>query len=140
MMAEENEQETFTFVDKRRTSDESQAQPDVQEEKADEQDWADSDGDSPEDAGGDTLGSYGLAAYVTGLIASDAWQKMGLIPDPSTGVVTRDLAQAKFSIDCVAAVVGLIEQRESIVPERLLSDLKRVLNDLRLNYVEQSRR
>lgn len=139
-MAEDNEQETFTFVDKRRaaadpeTVSEPQAQPEAGPEQLHDND------DALEAGAGDTLGSYGLAAYITGLIASDAWQKMGLVADPATGNVIRDLAQAKFSIDCVTAIVGLLEQRQSALPPQLLCDLQRVLNDLRLNFIEQSRR
>jgi hypothetical protein len=153
-MAEDNEQDTFTFVDKRRTSVEPEMTDDAPEQLRAAPELVDLDDDTLEpgtgefdtgepDTGegeGDSLGSYGLAAYVTGLIASDAWQKMGLIADPSTGGVNRDLPQAKFSIDCVAAIVGLLEQRPSAVPAQLRSDLQRVLNDLRLNFIEQSRR
>ena len=166
------EEESFTFVDKRRVvADTPQAAPafTAQEEVPAQQpfggfatDFAEDESDEVADArvadreefGGlatdyesdldgessDPLGSYGLAAYVTGLIASDAWQKMGLIADPSTGKLAKDLDQARFSIDCTAAIIGVIEQNPSSVPAELRRDLQRVLNDLRLNFVEQSKR
>ncbi len=55
----------------------------------------------------DPLGSYGLAAYVTGLIASDAWQKMGSDRRPEHRPNCQGyLEQARFSIDCTAAIIG----------------------------------
>ena len=166
------EEESFTFVDKRRVAaDTPQVTPSyvAQEEAPIQQpfggfatDFTDDESDEVADArlaatdqgevavedeyyegdeeASDPLGSYGLAAYVTGLIASDAWQKMGLIADPSTGKTAKDLEQARFSIDCTAAIIGVIEQNPSSVPAELRRDLQRVLNDLRLNFIEQSKR
>jgi len=73
-------------------------------------------------------------------MASDAWQKMGLIVNPATGQMNRDLTQAKFSIDCAAAIVAQIEMREESAPAKIVANLQRVLNDLRLNFIDQSRR
>ena len=75
----------------------------------------------------DSMGSFGLVAYVTGMVASDAWQQMGLIADPSTGKVNADMNQARFSIDCVTALVGVLEKYKDSVPAELLRDLQRVL-------------
>ncbi len=161
------EEESFTFVDKRRVAADApppsatqtappfsgESEPMVQqpfggfatEFTDDESDevadarLAEIDG-SGDDEASDPLGSYGLAAYVTGLIASDAWQKMGLIADPSTGKTAKDMDQARFSIDCTAAIIAVIEQTPSSVPAELRRDLQRVLNDLRLNFIEQSKR
>jgi hypothetical protein len=139
-MAEPNEEESFTFVDKRRSS-ESAPVDTVADTKTDEVEHIhDSIPDDDEPAEAPTFGSYELAAYVVGLLASDAWQKMGLIADPATGKANKDLIQAKFSIDSAAAIVGQLEARQSTVPAKLLADLQRVLNDLRLNFIEQSKR
>jgi hypothetical protein len=139
-MAEDNDPETFTFVDKRRTGSDSESESSAVIDQSLQSEPVDLDDDEQDFGPGDSLGSYGLAAYITGLIASDAWQKMGLITDPASGAMNRDLNQAKFSIDCVAAIVGQLESRAGVVPAKLISDLQRVLNDLRLNFIEQSRR
>jgi len=137
-MPDSNEEESFTFEDKRRSADNSASVAESPSESVTPETDIDVEEIEPTGSGG--IGSYELAAYTMGLLASDAWQKMGLIADPSTGTVNRDLTQAKFSIDCVAAIVGQMEMRQAMAPAKLLADLQRVLNDLRLNYIEQSRR
>jgi hypothetical protein len=139
-MADNAHSESFGFVDKRKVNTSS---PEV-----DDADTApsapDFDLDAEPAAGDETsidpLAAYGLAAYVTGMIASEAWQKLGLMADPSTGKVNPDLEQARFCIDCVAALIGVIDKHQGVMPAELQRDLQRVLNDLRLNFVEQSRR
>jgi hypothetical protein len=141
-MTEVESEETFAFVDKRKLAAESaeevDVRPEVTQPVSDVAETADE-----ELSGGELSGltsSHGLVAYVIGLIASDAWQKLGLIADPGSGKVVKDLKQAQFSIDCVAALVGVIDRSETELPSELRRDLQRALADLRLNYVEQSRR
>ncbi|HEX5324960.1 MAG TPA: DUF1844 domain-containing protein [Capsulimonadaceae bacterium] len=135
-------EEGFTFVDKRRA-----ASPDANDVTPPEhftpedaqtaqlgEDLADADADA------DSLGTYGLATYVIGLLATDAWQRLGLIANPVTGKVEKDLGQARVGIDCVSALITVIDVPESNLPESLRGDLRRVLSDLRVNFVEQSRR
>jgi len=142
-MSEAESEDSFVFVDKRKLGADAVAEPeasvDLASESADDSvDQLDAP-QSDDDLAG-LSGSSGLVAYVIGLIASDAWQRLGLIADPSTGKVVKDLKQARFSIDCVAALVGVIDQSESELPAELRRDLQRALADLRLNFVEQSRR
>jgi hypothetical protein len=140
-MSEVESDDSFVFVDKRKVG----AEPSVEAEDAGSDADADGvdeavDADAGSDDAADSVGSYGLVAYVIGLIASDAWQKMGLIAEPGSGKVVKDLKQARFSIDCVAALVGVADQSGDPFPAELRRDLQRVLGDLRLNFVEQSRR
>lgn len=60
---------------------------------------------------------------------------MGLIPNPATHLVAKDLPQARLAIDCVAA---LIEQLSPLAapPER--EELQNMLANLRLSFVGQS--
>jgi hypothetical protein len=60
---------------------------------------------------------------------------MGLIPNPATHLVAKDLPQARLAIDCVAA---LIEQLSPLAapPER--EELQHMLANLRLSFVRQS--
>lgn len=135
------EEEGFTFVDKRRaaqpeSAEETPAPPTMSEEDAATADL----GDDLSAADADSLGTYGLVTYVIGLLASDAWARMGLIANPATGKVEKDLVQARVAIDCAAALVGVVDIPESKLPESLRGDLRRVLSDLRINFVEQSKR
>jgi hypothetical protein len=141
-MAGMADEESFVFVDKRKlgpdAADDAASQPDAGSATEEPIDRSDAEYVDEEVSG--MSASYGLVAYVVGLIASDAWQKLGLIGDPTTGKVSKDMKQARFSIDCVAALIGVIDQSEAELPAELSRDLQRVLADLRLNYVEQSRR
>jgi hypothetical protein len=141
-MTEVDSEESFVFVDKRKLGAESAVESvstsETVESTPESTDQLD-DEHAVEDLAG-LSGSHGLVAYVIGLIASDAWQKLGLIADTGTGKVVKDLKQARFSIDCVAALVGVIDKSEAELPADLQRDLKRALADLQLNYVEQSRR
>src|SRR5579884_1785138 len=147
-MAEDRPQdEGFTFVDKRRAAQEGapeESAPAATAQPEPESAGLASDiGSEMENGPGiesDPLGSYGLVTYVIGLLAADAWQKMGLIANPSTGKVEKDTDQARVAIDCVAALIGVIDKPEANLPEQLRGDLKRVLSDLRINFVEQSKR
>lgn len=135
------EEEGFTFVDKRRAAadtpeDTPPAPPAMSAEDAAMADL----GDDISAADADAFGTYGLVTYVIGLLASDAWARLGLIANPATGKVEKDIAQARVAIDCVAALIGVIDTAEGKLPESLRGDLRRVLNDLRINFVEQSKR
>jgi hypothetical protein len=139
------EEEGFTFVDKRRASSESEsaeaAAPAPEQMTEDDVATArlgDDISNADEDAA--SLGTYGLVTYAIGLLASDAWQRLGLIANPMTGKAEKDLAQARVGIDCVASLISVIDVAESNLPESLRNDLRRVLSDLRVNFVEQSRR
>lgn len=134
-------EESFTFVDKRRASgaDSGEVPPPPPQLTPEEAATADL-GDDLSDADADAFGTYGLATYVIGLLASDAWARLGLIANPATGKVEKDLAQARVAIDCVSALIGVVDTQESTLPDSLRSDLRRVLSDLKINFVEQSKR
>lgn len=68
-------------------------------------------------------------------MATIAWSKLGLQPDLATGVIARDLHQAKTAIDLTTHLSTFIE------PNLDEDDKKRIhtlIRDLRLNYVQQS--
>jgi hypothetical protein len=135
------EEEGFTFVDKRRASVESapvaEASPSVS--------FAETAVDTPDEyAAEDDLESegppdvYSLIGYCLSLLQADAWQKMGLLADPQTGLATVDLAQAKVAIDVVGDLAKHLEAAPlEAVPDSLRRDLRILLNDLRLNFVSQ---
>lgn len=64
-----------------------------------------------------------------------ALMHMGLIPNPATRLVARDLPQARLAIDCLAA---LIEQLGPGAAPAERDELQRMLTDLRFSFVRQS--
>jgi len=135
-----SEEETgFTFVDKRRTVPEAA----VTESPASETP-VEAAVPLPETASaaiedkGPAPTTYDLLGYCINLLASQAWQKLGLLADPQTGEARPDFAEAKVAIDAVGHLAeGLESAPESAVPIELRRDLKTLVNDLRLNYVSQ---
>jgi hypothetical protein len=142
------EEETFTFVDKRRTrqdaapeqGDDTEAQAAKAEEPASplSSEVSDEDAGDAEFAGEGPPDTYSLIGYCVSLLSADAWQKLGLMADPQTGQAVSDLTQAKVAIDAVGSLAGYLEAapREA-VPDNLRRELRTLLNDLRLNYVSQ---
>lgn len=132
------EEETgFTFVDKRRSVLEaaapSAAEP-VQEVKPEPAEFT---ADDLEDSGPAPT-TYDLLGYCINLLASQAWQKLGLLADPQTGEAQPDFVEAKVAIDAVGDLAARLESApESAVPADLRRDLKTLVNDLHLNYVSQ---
>lgn len=59
----------------------------------------------------------------------------GVIPNPQTHLVAKDLAQAKLAIDGMAA---LIEQIRSVAAPAEHDQLRQILTDLRLTFVRES--
>lgn len=131
--------EGFTFVDKRRVAaDPSESQP-VPEPQAAQP--ASGDADTPADleSGDAPDTTHQIALYALGLLQMNAFQQLGLISDPKTGKANRDLAQARVAIDCVAALASVLDAPDSLLDPNLRQDVRRVLTDLRLNFVTQSK-
>ncbi len=79
---------------------------------------------------------YDVVAIMAEQMASIAWQKLGLHPDPITNTIAADLGEAKVAID---VVTYLSEQMESKLDEEDRRELHNLVRNLRLNYVEKSR-
>lgn len=154
------EEETgFTFVDKRRTAPEaapetasamvaettempaempaemgaSEVEAFPSEDQLGEQ--KDQLGEHSEEAAPTT---YDMIGYCINLLASQAWQKLGLLADPQTGEAQLDLAEAKVAIDAVSDLAARLDAApETVIPADLRRDLRTLVNDLRLNYVSQ---
>jgi hypothetical protein len=80
------------------------------------------------------LDIWGVMRYCLMLLHSQAWQALGLMPNPATGKVEQDLAQAQVAIDAVAYLGGQLEAKLS-GPE--LREMKNLVADLRMNFVNQ---
>lgn len=77
---------------------------------------------------------YSLLGTTVGLLANSAWAWLGLVPNPFSGQMEKDFAQARVAIDTVAFLVG---QLESHVGEEERRELQNLVANLRINYVQQ---
>ena len=82
------------------------------------------------------LSIYDVIAVLVDQMASIAWQKLGLQPDPMTGKIVRDLSEAKVAIDLTTHLSSFIEPRLDEEDRRRIHGLVR---DLRINFVEKSK-
>ncbi len=64
-----------------------------------------------------------------------AWVQMGLIVDPATKELVKDLPQAQLAIDCIASMIKHLGPFTE-TDER--GQLEGLVADLRVNYVRQS--
>jgi len=76
-----------------------------------------------------------LVRWCVSLLATSAWQGLGLIPDPATRKVERNLEDARLAIDAAAALIEHLRPRAGDAERRELDNL---LATLRLNFVEQA--
>ena len=133
-------------VDKRKVKlgkdGEVQANPeaeaaDVQPEEKSEETGVKERSAAEDMAGLPPMDVYALVKSFIGILGAHAWQWMGLIKNPITGRVEKDMAQAKVAIDSISA---LAKQLESKLDESDQRELKALLGDLQINYVQQSAR
>jgi hypothetical protein len=70
-----------------------------------------------------------------GLLGERAWSALGLVPDPLTGKIEKNLPEARRAIDALADVVKHLD-REATDSER--REMQGNLSNLRINYVRLS--
>ncbi len=78
---------------------------------------------------------YSMLGYFVSMLTSYTWQWLGLVKNPDTGELVKDLAQAKVAIDTVTTLAAQLEVKLSPAEK---NEMNAMLNDLRLNYVQQS--
>ncbi len=81
------------------------------------------------------LDSTSLLSWFAGILASRAWVEIGLLADPLTGKVSKDLDQARLAIDALEGLTRTLKGKTSPDEARRLDAM---LADLRLNYVRQA--
>jgi hypothetical protein len=136
----EEEEEGFSFVDKRRVGAEP-SDKNVAAESTPEPPDSD-DGGFEEELGSPEQAIPQLSVHDRIFMSIDilhqgAWIALGLRADPATGQIEQDLDAARLAIDCVTHLASKIENS---LDEATRRELKRVVSDLQLNYVNQSQR
>lgn len=79
---------------------------------------------------------YSILLLFLNEMRSLAWLRMGLVANPSTGQIERDLQQAKVAIDTAAFLASELEP--VVAPEERLP-LRALISDLQMNFVEQNK-
>jgi len=92
------------------------------------------------DAGGqavplEAIATRELLIWMLGVLGAKAWQGMGLVPNPSSGKIEKDLADAKIAIDAFSALLDAMRPQMDAQARR---DTEALLTTLRLNFVEKS--
>lgn len=75
-----------------------------------------------------------LVTTCLSLLAARAWEAMGLVPNPATKRIERNMDDAQLAIDAAAALADLLRRRVSDGERR---EIETLITNLRLNYVEQ---
>ena len=81
------------------------------------------------------LATRDLLAWFLGLLAAKAWEGMGLVPNPGTNKIQKDLQDARIAIDAYAAIFEAVRAQVDDQPRR---EMETLLTTLRLNFVEKS--
>lgn len=133
---------TLEVTDRRRVAAEEESAAPPADAGTPEQEPAGADPpakQAAEDAGDEApmppMDVYSLLTTTIALLSNGAWGWMGLTPNPFTGAMEKDLPQAKVAIDTVAFLVDRVAPRLSDAEQR---DLRNLLSNLRVNFVQQS--
>jgi Domain of unknown function (DUF1844) len=76
-----------------------------------------------------------LLVWMLGVLGAKAWQGMGLVANPASGKIEKNLEDAKTAIDAFA---GLLEVTRPHLEAQARRDTESLLTTLRLNFVEKS--
>jgi hypothetical protein len=147
-----SEDQGFTFVDKRRVAQDADAAPAGPEPSA-----AADDASAPvapnsglDANGADDASTPGEEPHThprlrpadrvlmsIDILHQGAWIALGLVTDPASGSIERDLGEARMLIDCVKA---LADQVQDHLDDQMQREIKSLVGNLQLNYVNQMRR
>jgi hypothetical protein len=75
-----------------------------------------------------------IVVWFLGLCAAKAWEGMGLVPNPASGKVEKDIGSAQLAIDAYGAVFEVLRSRLEEAPRR---EMETLLTNLRVNFVEK---
>jgi Domain of unknown function (DUF1844) len=78
-----------------------------------------------------------IVTVCIGQLHEIAWAQMGLVPNPTSQTMQRDLTDARLAIDCIADLVRHLEKSADPATQR---ELQTMLSNLRLNFVQQSQK
>jgi len=77
----------------------------------------------------------GVLRFAIEMLSNRAWVAMGLIPDPMSGKIDRNMDEARRAIDVLG---DLARHAETDAEPQEKRDLRNMLADLRVNFIRQS--
>src|SRR4030042_1499741 len=80
-----------------------------------------------------SLDTYVLLGLFINILSAQAWQHMGLRLKPGANNIEKDLKRANTAIDCIAFLVNKLEPE---IPENERRQLRNLLTDLQVNFVQ----
>lgn len=132
-----SEERPFEVVDRRRVrpgAEEAGDEPHAESARPEGQAGAGGEPAAPEgEAGGISVDA--ILWSTAHALHTCAWVAMGLLPDPATGRVARNLEEARRAIDALADLGKHLEATASPQEKR---ELQVMLTDLRVNFVRQA--
>ena len=135
-MAESEEDKGYEVVDKK--DGEVHTEPEADEAQAREEAPPEAEQEAAEEGPKlPPVDVYSLLKSFIGILGAHAWQWLGLVKNPITGEMEKDLAQAKVAIDTISV---LVSQLEGKLDESEQRDLKSLISDLQINFVRQQSR
>ena len=153
MAEKEDEEKTYEVRDKRRVNPDGtlreteEPAPQVTPEEEHEPEQAEAAEDQtpaeapPEEEPGEpgpelpVPSVHDLLQFMVGMLAEQAWLRMGIRLAPGQREVEKDLAQAKIAIDTIVYIVDRIHPH---VGEEERKALRGLASDLQINFVRQS--
>ena len=78
---------------------------------------------------------YMISQMMISLMANSAWQHLGLIPDPRTKKIEKNMNQARIAIDTISFLFDKIENELEKEPAK---EIRNLLSNLRVNFVQKS--
>lgn len=139
-MADQQEDKGYEVIDKRKVKmgedGEVKAEPEAEKAQATADVGSEQQAFSQEEmANLPPVDVYSLVKSFIGILGAHAWQWLGLVKNPVTGQMEKDLSQAKVAIDSIRTLIQQIEDKLEPTEQR---ELKGLIADLQINYVQQS--
>ncbi|MDX1765007.1 MAG: DUF1844 domain-containing protein [bacterium] len=146
-MAEEKEEKKdqgFVFVDKRKSHDEEPQEPQKAREKAPESKGSAGAAVGSDEGGAEhqkasqeqSMPTIDFNSFILSL-SSSAMMNMGVIPNPLTREIEKDLPMAKQTIDLLAMLEKKTQGNRTPEEDKFISA---ILYDLRMKFVEESKK
>lgn len=136
-MSDEDKQHerTYTVNDRRRFTASGEAKDDAVEGGRRSAAGVDEDCGESRGSGNRVIGGLTFSGFVIGL-AQQAFVSLGLVKDPQSSTIRKDLPQAKAMIDVLAMLRDKTRGNLDEVEARMMDEM---LDELRLRYVRETR-
>jgi len=113
----------------------SNCEPDAPAQTAPQGSPSSSGGAGPQAIPLGALPTADVLVWNLSLLAAKAWEGMGIVPNPITHKVVKNLDEARLAIDAFAAIFDVLRLR---IEEQTRREMETVLTNLRINFVEKS--